>query len=179
MLLKEIYGSLELIVIFVPIPIQDVSIMSSAKPFVVKLGNDVIVVKDFDDALGDLGDYAYEAEHPFWYIVATDAWFEYQQLDGVSSLVARTFDETYFHLPVSEEILKYFSVNPEEGVLLIETELPLTPESLQNQFGDNATFEAICEWVNKLIEEDKHIRFNTLCWCFLNEEQKKELHDEE
>ena len=152
--------------------------MNFNKPFAIRLGNDVVVVKTFDNVLGDLGDYAYEAEHPFWYIVGTDAWFESRIVDGVPSLVATTFDKTYFHVPVSDDILIYFRENPGEGVLLIETELPLTPESLQAQFGDSSTFEAICDWINKLVEEDCDIRLNTLCWCFLNEEQKKELHEE-
>jgi len=150
--------------------------MGIEKPFVVKLNNDIVVVKNFDDILGDSGDYAYEAEHPFWYIVGTDAWFESQLIDGIPSLVATTFDQTYFHVPVSNEILTYFKENPEEGVLLIETDLPLTADFLLHKFGDNSTFEAICEWINSLLEEDKHRLLNTQCWCFLNEEQKEELH---
>lgn len=153
--------------------------MNSEKPFVVKLNNDVVIVKNFDNVLGDLGDYAYEAEHPFWYIVATDAWFESQIIEGVTSLVATTFDRTYFHVPAGDEILNHFKENPEEGVLLIETDLPLTAESLLHEFGEDSTFEKICDWVYKIVEEDEHRPFNTLCWCFLNEEQKEELHTEE
>lgn len=96
--------------------------MDHLKPYCTLVGGIHVTVVVFSDELNDLRGNEMDAGDPFWYIMGTDAWFEKEDLNGVTSLVARTFDKRYLSVPVKEDALNILET--EKGVLVLFSKFP-------------------------------------------------------
>ncbi|MDU1889423.1 MAG: hypothetical protein E6767_01930 [Dysgonomonas sp.] len=147
--------------------------MDTKQPFCINLENNLIVAI-FNNEIEELLDYAMDAGDPFWYIMGTDAWFELQEIGGKQTLVATTYDKTYFKCPVSEDILKILNSSEEKGILLINSEQPFTPQDILENLNPDSEEEAVSEWIEQQVEQGKNM--TGLIFCYYTEEDKKRYH---
>lgn len=139
------------------------------KPYCTIIGETIVTVVVFGDELADLYGYEMDAGDPFWYISGTDAWFEKQEVNGETFLVAKTYDKDYFSVPVDQKALDLLAVK--NGVLVLLPNAPLKAEDIKQ----TTDLEELREWMNTEIGEDE---IEGVIYCFYTEEDKKKYHEQ-
>ena len=139
-------------------------------PYCTIIGGNHVTVVVFGDELKDLNGYEMDAGDPFWYIIGTDAWFEKQEVNGITSLVARTFDKEYFNVSVDNNALKILET--ERGILVLFPKFPLKEQDIKQ----TSDLEELRKWIDTEIGEDN---MEGLIFCFYTNEDKKKYHEGE
>ncbi|RAJ88231.1 hypothetical protein CLV59_101999 [Chitinophaga dinghuensis] len=144
--------------------------LSTQQPYCTIINQQHVAVVVFGNELDEWMDYAMDAGDPFWYILGTDAWFEEQMMDGQLSLVARTYDETYFHCPIEPRVIEL--LKNENGIIVLFPKFPLKAEDIKQ----TSDLEELSHWMMHEIGEEN---MDGLIYCFYTEEDKKKYHGED
>ena len=102
---------------------------NTANTYSTIIGGTHVTVVVFGNKLDDLIGSEMDGGDPFWYIIGTDAWFEKREGNGITSLVARTFDKEYFSVPIDEEALKLLETST--GMLVLLPNFPLKAQDIK------------------------------------------------
>lgn len=139
------------------------------KPYCTIIGETIVTVVVFGDELADLIGNEMDAGGPFWYMMGTDAWFEEQREHGEPVLVAKSYENDYFSVPVDKKALQLLAVT--NGILVLFPNSPLKAEDIKQ----TADLDELREWMNNEIGENN---IEGVIYCFYTEEDKKKYHEQ-
>ncbi|PCE62530.1 hypothetical protein [Sediminicola luteus] len=139
------------------------------QPYHTVIGDEIIVVV-FGNELIDLSGCEVDAGDPFCYIMGTDAWFEKQNTNEGSFLIAKTYDKHFFSIAIDHKTSKL--LNKPKGILVLTPNFPLKAEDIQ-QTND---LEKLRKWIDTEIGEKN---MGGTIYCFYTEEAKRKYHQEE
>jgi hypothetical protein len=128
------------------------------------------------DALSDLSGLEVEGEDDsIWYIMGTDAWGDWEEVDGEMYLVYRSPERVFFrcHFPLAG----YDRLAADEGFLLVTCEVALDEDELRTVFGTPRPFEDVEAWLRQQAGESE-LDDDSGLWCVIGaaytDEQKRE-----
>ncbi len=139
------------------------------KPYC-KVIEDKIMLIVFGDELSELNGYAIEGgeNHPFYYVLGTDAWFEKRTVNTNNFLIATSHKKDFFRLAIDDNTAQL--LNHTQSILVVSANHDLNMDYIYQV--DNLSELQV--WLNNKIA--RGVIEGTI-YCFYPDEDKKQYHN--